>query len=357
MSSKESTGASFGAATLLDVAERAGVSRATASLVVRDTGRVSTATRERVRRAMSELGYVYDRAAAAMRSHSTRSIGVIVTHVGNPFFAELIGGFQEELQSLGYSCILTTSGDDVQQQQRALDELRSHKVAAVAFAPATGTGAEFTANLEHLELPFVMMTRQIRDNDPVPYVGPDDVAGGRLAAEHLLSHGARTFAYLGGASTVQSRADRRAGLAEAMSAAGLDTASVIDITSETSGRGGLRAAEQMLTQHDMPDAIMCHSDSVAFGVYRALRIRDLAASVRVTGYDDIATAELWEPPLTTVATHPAALGQRAARHLIDQLENDTNAGFLRVLPTLRVRQSCGCSAVLARDKETLVQTG
>jgi LacI family transcriptional regulator len=269
------------------------------------------------------------------------TVGILVTHLGNPFFAELVGGLQETLGAAGYTCILATSGDDVQQQDRALAELRSHRVSAVALVPATGTDARFLNNLRALGLPHVMMSRHGNDTS-VPYVGPDDVLGGRLATEHLISHGAQTFAYVGGSPAIRARQDRQKGMKDALTVAGIDPSQVIDMPSETSGQGGLRAGSELLASHPLPDAIVCHSDSVAFGVYRALRIRNLVSAVRVTGYDDIATAELWEPPLTTVATHPAFLGERSAKHLLDQIQRGVDDGFVRIPPRLQIRESCGC---------------
>ncbi len=329
-------------ATLLDVAERAGVSRATASLVLRDTGRVSEATRQRVREAMAEVGYVYNRSAAAMRSNSTKTIGILVTHIGNPFFGELVGGLQEALGAAGYSCILASSGDDAAQQDRAIAEMRSHKVSAVAIAPATTSREDYSAELRALNLPHVMITRHSGDLS-APFVGPDNVLGGRLAMAHLIEHGAQSFAYIGGSPAIHNRTDRRRGMHEALASAGIARTALIDLPSETGPQDGLAAGFELIDEHPLPDAILCHSDSIAFGVYRALRIRGLSSAVRVTGYDDIAFAELWEPPLTTISTRPAALGERAAQHLLKQIEHGVNDGFVNMPPRLVVRESCGCT--------------
>lgn len=329
-------------ATLLDVAERAGVSRATASLVLRDTGRVSEATRQRVRDAMAEVGYVYNRSAAAMRSNSTKTIGILVTHIGNPFFGELIGGLQEALGAAGYSCILASSGDDAAQQDRAIAELRSHKVGAVAIVPATTSRQDYSRELNELELPHVMLTRHSGDLG-APFVGPDNVLGGRLAMAHLIEHGARSFAYLGGSLAIHNRTERRRGMQDALAAAGIPTTALVDLPSGRGSQDGLRVGLELIDTHPLPDAILCHSDNIAFGVYRALRLRGLATAVRVTGYDDIATAELWEPPLTTISTRPAAIGERAAQHLLNQIEHGVNEGFVVMTPQLVIRESCGCT--------------
>lgn len=339
-------------ATLLDVAERAGVSRATASLVLRETGRVSEDTRRRVREAMAEVGYVYNRSAAAMRSNSTKTVGVLVTHIGNPFFGEVIGGLQETLDSAGYSCILASSDDDAARQDRAIAELRSHKVSAIAVVPATTSRPDFSQELAALAVPYVMVTRHTRDMS-APFIGPDNVLGGRLVMTHLLEHGARSFVYVGGSTAIHNRLDRRRGMLDALEHADVEPSRFIDLPIENSREDVVQAGLQMLDDHALPDAILCHSDNVAFGVYRALRIRGVSRDVRVTGYDDIATARLWEPPLTTVSTNPAELGVRAAQHLLDQIENGVNQGFVKTAPHLIVRESCGCARHAAGQSERI----
>lgn len=334
--------------TLADVAERAGVSRATASLVVRGTGRVSDATRTHVQSVMDELGYVYNRGAAALRQQSGDTIGVVVTNPTNPFFGELLTSLASALESRGFTCLLAYSGDDVSAQLRAVHELRERQVAGMAIVPATGTPPELVEKLADWSMPHVFMTRYVSGVE-THYVGADDVRGGFLAADHLLAHGARSVLYLGGVAGVQSRHDRLAGARQAMATHGSGSRSgggltLTDIHSPVSGAGGLAAMDEFLRSGgSLPDAVMCHSDNVAFGVYRAMRIHGLHNAVRLTGYDDIATAALWEPPLTTISTHGSDLGDRAAAKLVAQIQGAPDEPVVELTsPQLVVRQSCGC---------------
>ncbi|WZO53515.1 LacI family transcriptional regulator [Microbacterium sp. LWH7-1.2] len=330
--------------TLNDVAAHAGVSRATASLVLRQTGRVSEATRERVRASMSALGYVPDRGAAALRNHTSNTVGVVVTNLANPFFGELLHGLEKSLAAAGFACLLVDTSDDPDAQDAAVRELRGHKVAGLAIVPATGTTAEFPASLQELGLPFVFMTRYL-PGTPAPYVGADDVLGGNLAARHMIDvHNATTIAYVGGPIGMLSRENRIGGVKRAMADAGIAATSLHEFPSETSGAGGLQAGRELIDSGLRPDVIICHSDSVAFGVYRALRLHGLADDIAVTGYDDVATAALWEPPLTSISTHGTELGHRAAAHLLEQLAGGNPQLVQRTTPEIAVRQSCGCPA-------------
>ena len=341
--------------TLKDVAAHAGVSRTTASNVMTGGGRFSTDTRERVYRAMRELGYVYNRSAATLRTQRTRTVGVVVTHIASPFHAELLVGLEAGLTAAGFLLLVATTADDPARQEVLVAELREQRIAALAIVPATGTSPSFVERLAEARLPHVLMTRYL-PGVTAPYVGPDDVLGGRLAAEHLVAHGCRTFAYVGGPATMVSRSDRRRGIELGLSGTGRQVRELRDIPGSSSGAGGVLIGKQLLSAGPLPDAIICHSDSVAFGVYRALRAGGHARRVRIIGYDDVRTAALWEPPLTSVATYPVALGRASAQLILEQIgvepEEDAPdgprvvaAGLSRIYqPELLVRESCGCAS-------------
>lgn len=328
--------------TLKDVAAHAGVSRTTASNVLTRTGRVSTETRDRVHQAMRELGYVYNRGAASLRTRRTTTVGVVVTDIANPFFGELLVGLEAALAEAGFRSLVVASSDDPVRQDELVGELREYQVAGLAIMPATGSGRGFLDGLESSGIPHVFVTKYL-EGVSAPYVGPDDRLGGRLAAEHLLGHGCRTFAFVGGIEGHLSRRDRITGARAALTDAGVDLRQFTDLESPSSGAGGLRAGEQLLGQGELPEAIICQSDGVAFGVYRALRVAGRASEVRVVGYDDVRTAALWEPPLTSVATRPESLGRAAAELLLEEIDEPSGGISQRIFaPELVVRESCGC---------------
>jgi LacI family transcriptional regulator len=329
--------------TLRDVAAHAGVSRATASLVLRGTGRVSDDTRQRVMSAMSELGYVYDRVAASLRTQHARFVGVVITNITNQFFAELFKGLEATLLEAGYVPLLASSSDEVGQQEAMLTVLQEHQVAGVAIVPATGSDSTLLDRLATWGIGHVLMTRYLDGTGAgATYIGADDVRGGRLAGEHLIHHGARKIAYVGGPTVMVSRRDRLNGLREAVANAGLDPDALIDLPSPTSGPGGFAVAEKILAMDELPDGVLCHSDTVAFGFYRALHDHGIT-DIRVIGYDNIGTAALWEPPLTSVATHAKDLGHQAALVLLNRIKDPTaSATATWTDPELIVRRSCGC---------------
>ncbi|PWJ45796.1 transcriptional regulator, LacI family [Quadrisphaera granulorum] len=368
--------------TLSDVAARAGVSRATASLVLRGEGRVSEATRERVNAAMGELGYVYDRVAAAMRADHAPVVGVLVSDITNPFFAQALVGVQAALREEGFLPLLANASHDLAQQGELLGLLREHRVAGLVLAPVAGTPASLVEELRAWPLEHVLLTQPV-DGATTWTVAPDDRLGGRLAAEHLLAvHGCRRLLLVGVSPEVASSRLREAGVRDAVAAVNgacvvgalewqpgdstgllVGRAAVAGLGGAPSGPsadvlGGASSSPLLSPLSSAtswpagppPDGVVCFSDVHATGLLRAMRVAGRPGALPVTGYDDIPAAALYEPPLTTVSTHGEQLGRTAADGLVRRLrgslaEGDTAEGGtqeLRVPPQLVVRQSCGC---------------
>ena len=166
-------------------------------------------------------------------------------------------------------------------------------------------------------MPCMSYTR-FSDDSSVDYVGPDDVRGGRLAASHLLGHGARTFVFVGSRAQSSASRMRRAGLEGELADAGLaGTLRVLD--QEMTPAGGYAAARALLDSGPLPDAVVCVSDTVAFGLFDGLREASTRAYPRVIGFDDVELAAYSSPRLTTVSSHPDSLGQLAASTFVDRL--------------------------------------
>ena len=328
-----------GRVTLRDVAQAAGVSRSTASNVVMGTGRVSDETRDRVRRVMAELGYVYHHAAGALRRRTSQAVGVVVTNIHRPHFGELLLGLETTFTEAGYTCLVVSTRDVLERQARAVSTLREHNVDAVAIIPATGSGDDLMDALADWAVPSLFVSRYVAGREH-PYVGPDDVLGGRLAVEHLIGHGCRRIAYVGGRPGVVSRVDRLEGARQAIAASGADV-ELTDHVGEPSGEGGLELGRRMIAAGPLPDGVLCHGDAVAMGFERALHEAGRAGEVRVVGYDGVAAAAYAIPALTTIETNGYELGRQAAQELIASLAQGERPRSHLQVPRLVVRESCG----------------
>jgi LacI family transcriptional regulator len=342
---KQTKQLSNGTVTLLQVARDAGVSRATASLVLRGSDLVADETRERVLASMRKLGYVYHRGAASLRTQRSNTIGLIVPDVTNPFFAEMTVGVEERLDQAQHVVLLGNTAETLNKQERLLAMMQEYRADGVLLCPATGTSAQTILHLRQGRLPFVLFTRYV-DGVETDYVGADNLRGAELATEHLIGLGHRRIAFVGGPANSSARRDRLQGYRNALVSHGLPIDPALQLTSSTTREGGHHGIHTLLEVDDPPTAVLCYNDIVAFGVMLGLQAsgHTPGRDVAVIGFDDIAEAGLWQPALTTVALSPRQIGEEAARLLLERIAApDAAARQVILRPKLIVRQSCGAA--------------
>jgi len=328
--------------TLMDVARHCGVSRATVSLVLNDSPLVATKTRDRVRQAMTELGYVYNRAAAALRTQHSDAIGVVLTNITNPYFAEFATGVQDILTSSGTVPLLAVSGEDRDLQHRLVTSLVERNVDGIVLIPAHGTAPNDLPEL--LGTPLVLMARRLNGMD-VDYVGAQNRDGGYAAAEHLYSHGCRRIAFVGGFTDSSARDERASGVAEFLSDHGLTLSSELSVVCEPARSQAREVTLRLLTTNPQVDGIVCFSDVVAFGVLDAIadRGRTVGSDVRVIGFDDVHDAGLNRPSLSSVSVPARETGRRAAQLVLERAAGSTEPTVREEFPIkLEPRETCGC---------------
>lgn len=329
--------------TLADVAQHANVSRATASLVVRNAGKLSADTRDRVRAAMLELGYVYHRGAAALRAQRSQSIGLIVPDVSMDFTAEVTMGLESALVNSGIVTLVANSSESLEHQDLLVQSMLERQVDGLLVIPTVGSGKAFAETLLATGIPTVIATREIGD-DRLPYVGIDNLRAGHLVAAHLLEHECRKVAYLGGFEQLSPRVNRVQGVREELASSGRAEL-VVDMPGPARGSFGYEITRGLLEQGALPEGIVCHNDLVAFGVYRALRefAPERLRSVHVIAHDDVSAAVLWDPPLTTLAARGRLVGQECAQLLLRRIKDPGGTPEHKLIASdLVVRQSCGC---------------
>jgi LacI family transcriptional regulator len=325
-----------------DVAQACGVSRATVSLVMRDSSQIPEETKARVRETMERLGYVYDHRAAVMRAERTMTMGLVATDVRNPYFAELTMALQAKLQEAGFALLLGYSLDDRAREDRLLEVMVQRHVDGVFVIPSKDTtSADLGRWLFTSQTPHVLIARRVEGHE-ADYVSADNVRAGELLGEHLAIEGCRTVAFLGGPARSGARAERQRGLRVALERHGIRVDEELSIATSADRAGGLAAVETLLRTQRLPDAIACYSDAVAFGVLTGLRAAGVepGTDVAVGSFDDILEASVTHPPLTSVATFPEQVGNEAARLLMERL-NAPDAPPQRILlsPRLSVRAS------------------
>ena len=331
------------AVSVKEVAARAGVSVGTVSNVLNWPDRVAEPTRLRVESAIAELGFVRNEAARALRAGWSRSLGLVVLDVANPFFTDVAAGVEAVADSRGMTISLCNSGDDRDREERHLARLAEQRVQGVLITPVDDGSAELRA-LVRRGVPVVLVDRTAPGRARCS-VSVDDVEGGRQVGEHLLERGHRRTAFVGGPLHIRQVADRRRGLTTTLDGAGCELA-VLE-TSALSLVEGRAAADRIVggPGRRRPTAVACANDLLALGLLQGL----VAAGVRVpddvaiVGYDDIAFAAAATVPLTSVRQPRELLGRTAAELLLEEIEAPDRHIHRQVQfsPELVVRASTG----------------
>lgn len=329
--------------TLLDVANAAGLSRATVSLVLRDSPLVAEGTRKRVQEVMQDLGYVYHRSAANMRSHKSHTIGLVVADITNPFFAEMAVSIGTQLDRANYVSLLFNTSEMLTKQEQLLSTMQEYSADGILLCPARGTPLATIEKLQRSRLPFVLFARYV-PGIQADYVGADNIVGARAAVEHLISLGHRKIAFIGGPLNISSRKEREQGWRQAQTDHNLPINESFVVTTAATREGGSEAIRQLLQFPDKPTACLCFNDVVAFGVMLGLQSMKLqpGSDFAVIGFDDVAESAMTQPTLTTMAVSPRQIGEQAVQLLLNLIENPGQLPRKIILqPQLIIRESCG----------------
>ncbi|WP_267957318.1 LacI family DNA-binding transcriptional regulator [Paraburkholderia sp. HP33-1] len=309
--------------TIRDIAERAGVSVPTVSLVLRESPLVARKTVAKVQAAIQELGYVYNRNAASMRSRRSGVIAVSVNDLANPYFAGLASSVERALYQIDRTVLISDVREDTSRQTHFIEKMREHNVDGLLLCPAHRTESDqLVAHLKKAGMPCVLVSRDLPDSG-LDYAGYDHRYGMRVAVEHLIALGHRRIALLGGSSSTWVGRERVAGYRDALRRYKIRRDAALEIEGELTRHSGMSLLDQALALPEPPTAAACANDTVAFGVMLALHRRGLEPGIdfSVTGHDDVAESALWTPALTTVSIDFDQLGEQAAAMLLRRIDN------------------------------------
>ena len=338
--------------SVYEVAERAGVSIATVSRVLRGSAPVSAETRSRVLAAADELHWRPSRLAQAFVEQAHGAIGIVFPDIAGPYYSRVIAGFEHEaVERRAAALILGTHG------RPNVDELvldLADRVDGLVIMGRT-VSDEFVASLDRRGTPVVLLARASVGD--VPSVRAANVTSADSLAEHLISHGYRRLVFVGDPDQSPDVSERWRGVKRALRRAGIRTADTVMSAGGFDVDHGYKAGLHLFAGGETVDAVMCANDEVASGIYRAAIAAGLSVpdDVAVTGWDDTTMASRLHPPLTTVSQPMRELGSRAASLLFDRIDGRPAASVV-FRTSVIVRASCGCRSPKAGTEYTSTTT-
>jgi len=331
-------------ATIRDVAKAAGVSIATVSNYLNETKTISPATRSRIEKSIAGLEFVPNSASRVMRGQRSPAIGYVVPDGLNPFFAEVARGVEDAALRAGYVIVTCNTEGDPERERRYLTALAEMRVMGVLITP-TDSATDQLDVLRRGGASVVMLDHPSPDSQ-FSSVVVDDVAGGRMAMDHLLELGHRDILFIGGPGREDQVQNRLFGARGALESAGLDPDSLGWMSSTgTTAIARAEVGERLLQLPTLPTALICANDLIALAVQSNLARNGIRApdDISIVGYDDIDHAQLAEVPLTTIRQPMYELGNRAARMLFEPAGDIPESH--QFTPALVVRSSTGAPAL------------
>jgi LacI family transcriptional regulator len=340
--------------TMAEVADRAGVSIATVSRVLSGRSSVAPELRVKVATAVEELSYRPNRLAQNLRRQNAEMIGVVISDIENPHFAEMVHVAEEEAYRRGYRVLLCNTDESGEKQRSYLQMLADERPVGVIIAPCDASGPEI-GQLMDLGIRVVAFDRPVKDERADAVLG-DNFDAARTAVEHLVAMGVTRIGYVALSTQIETGARRLAGYKAAMAALGHEPRWV---------DGGLRlatgyrAAEDLLREWPEIEGMVVGNNMLTLGALRAIRGagRRIPEDISVVAFDDPAWAELVQPSLTTLAQPVRAMTSTAVRLLIDNIEGrrrDPQRIVFRF--SLKVRQSTNRGGLILPPAEESLAT-
>jgi LacI family transcriptional regulator len=343
-----------------DIARVAGVSQSTVSRVMNHDPRISETTRERVEQAMTRLGYRPNAAARTLITGRSHLMGLVVSNITNPFYPEMIESIVAAAAEHDYTVVLGNTQESEDLQLSLLDLLIEHQVDGAILTSPLRESATAVARRGLDRVPLVTVNRRMT-GQRLDSVHLDNVAAGRLVAEHLAGLGHQRIGFVGGLPSASTNTDRLAGVRAALRELGCPLRPQRVLDGAFTWRHGYDAATRLLTGRSQPTALICADDLIALGVMDAALDLELTipGDVAVVGFDDVPVAALRQVALSTVRQPVAEMGRRAVGLLMDRITGGNVGDPVEVVlpPRLVVRRTCGARGATHRHEPDAASLG
>jgi DNA-binding LacI/PurR family transcriptional regulator len=325
--------------SIKDIARAAKVSHSTVSRALQNSPLVNPKTAKLIRRIAADSGYIASAVARSLVTRATKTVGVVVTTISDPFIAEVVSGIEEAANLHGYSVILSNSHAQAEREMQAVRGFGERRVDGI-LVTASRVGAMYGPLLESMQVPIVLINNQY-PGEFAHSVMIDNVPASRAAVGHLIALGHRRIAYIGDRQGFQSDAERLQGYREALDEAGIIEVPELICHGDGKAEQGKSKTRMLLDLADPPTAIFCYNDMSALGALRAARLRgvDVPRDLSVVGFDDLFIASYTTPALTTVRQPKHAMGRKAMEILLAILSGGAAESRFTMKGELIVRES------------------
>jgi DNA-binding LacI/PurR family transcriptional regulator len=325
--------------SIKDIAKLARVSHPTVSRALQYSPLVNPKTAEKIRRIAAESGYRASAVARGLVTRQTRTIGLVVTTVADPFTSEVVSGIEQTANDHGYSVFLADSNADPEREKRVVQSFAERRVDGI-IVTSSRVGALYLPMLSEMRVPIILVNNQY----PGAFahsVTISNLEGVSAVATHLAGLGHRRIAYLGDRFGYQSDAERFAGYRAALDAARIRFSPELVVHGDGKPEAAMSAMDKLLELRHPPTAVCCYNDMSALGAMRSIRLHGLRVpeDISVAGFDDLFLASYTEPPLTTVRQPMRRMGQMAMEHLLMLISGEESVVKIKVQSELIVRQS------------------
>jgi LacI family transcriptional regulator len=333
------------AVTLKDIAEKTGVSPTTVSLVLnqKDDSRISASTREKILRAVKELGYQpkgMTQIAAPLPISPT--IGLVISDIRNPFFTELASVIEDVASRFGYNIILCNTRENLKKEHEFLEVLWKRKIDGLIITPVDYKESDLQNFLKY-KIPVVVVDRYLQDIE-TSVVLVDNIEGGYLAVEYLIRLGHKRIGIIKGRQNVTTGQERLQGYLKALEAHGLEIDESLMCDSLYTVEGGRQATRELLSLSPPPSAIFSSGGVPTVGALLELKQQGvkIPRDLSFIGFDDDRWVQLIDPPLTVVAQPVQEIGTEAAQLVIQMIQGWGTGEPQRIMlkPELIIRESC-----------------
>ena len=325
--------------SIKDIARMANVSSSTVSRALQSSPLISRETAERIQHIAKQSGYRASAIARGLVTQKTKTIGVVVTSIADPFVSEVVSGIEDYGNDHGYSVFLANSNADPDREARVVHSFSERRVEGIVVT-ASRVGALYLPLLSEMQVPIVLVNNQ-HPGEFVNSVLIENVAASAEVTNHLIQLGHSRIAYLGDRFGYQSDVERFGGYREALGRAGLPFIPELVVHGDGKCEGGMAGVETLMGLADPPTAIFCYNDMTALGALRQLHLRKMRVpeDVSLVGFDDLFIASYTQPPLTTVRQPRRRMGHLAMESLLKLIAGEDSSRVIKVPAELIVRES------------------